>query len=71
MSFVVMAIGAAHSLPPIIGAILSKSKTGTLVGAAIATLIAFASGNPVFVVVDLVGVGLGTWLGLSRIGNGV
>ncbi|WP_157877106.1 hypothetical protein [Cupriavidus taiwanensis] len=36
-----------------------------MIGAAVGTLIAFASGNPAFVFVDLLGLGLGTKLGLS------
>lgn len=69
MSFVVMAIGAAHAIPPIAGAIVTKSKAGTIVGAVIAGFIAFASGNPAFVTADLIGVGIGTWLGLAMVGK--
>ena len=69
MSFVVLAIGAAHALPPIIGGVMSKKKAGTILGSAIALLIAFASGNPAFIAVDLIGVGIGTWLGLSIVGK--
>ena len=69
MSFVVIAIGAAHALPSLIGAAISKTKTGVIVGAAIGCLIGFLSGNPVFIVADLIGVGIGTWVGLSMIGN--
>lgn len=65
MSFSVIAIGAAHALPPVIGAVVSKNKTGVIVGAAIGVGIALLSGNPIFISTDLVGVGLGTWLGLS------
>lgn len=67
MSFVVMAIGAAHSIPPIAGAVITKSKVGTIIGAVIAGFIAFASGNPAFVAADLIGVGIGTWLGFAMV----
>jgi uncharacterized membrane protein YccC len=69
MSFVVLAIAAAHALPPIIGAVLSKTKTGTIIGTVIGCLIAVASGNLAFVAADLIGVGIGTWLGLSIAGS--
>jgi threonine/homoserine/homoserine lactone efflux protein len=67
MSFVVFAIGAAHALPPILGAALGKSKRGVWIGVAIAALIAVASGNPAFVAMDLIGVALGAWMGLSML----
>ncbi len=63
MSLVVVAIAAAHALPPILGAI--KSERGLLIGVIISVLIALVSGNPVFFVMDLFGVALGTWIGLS------
>ena len=65
MSVVFLAIGAAQALPPILGATTVRSKRGLWVGAAIAILIALASGNPAFIVVDLIGVALGAWIGLS------
>jgi hypothetical protein len=65
MSFVVFAIGAAHALPPILGAAMGKSKRGLWIGVAIAVLVALVSGNPAFVVMDLIGVALGAWVGLS------
>lgn len=69
MSFVVLAIGAAHAMPPIIGAVVGKSKSAVWIGAALGGVIAFAWGNPAFVAADLVGLGLGTWLGLSMVRN--
>lgn len=65
MSFVVLAIGAAHALPPILGAAMRKSKRGVWIGVVIAALVALASGNPAFVIMDLIGVALGAWIGLS------
>jgi hypothetical protein len=67
MSFVILAIGAAHAIPPIVGAAIGKSKPGVIVGSVIGGLIAFASGNPAFIAADLIGVGLGTWFGFSMI----
>lgn len=67
MSFVVMAIGVAHAIPPLAGAIITKSKAGTVIGTVIAGFIAFASGNPAFVAADLIGVGIGTWLGITMV----
>lgn len=69
MSFVVIAIGAAHALPPVVGAAVSKTKAGTIIGAAIGVGVALLSGNPAFIAADLVGVGVGTWLGLSMTGT--
>lgn len=69
MSLVVMAIGAAHAIPPIVGAIMTKSKGGAVIGGAIGVFIAFASGNPAFVMADLIGVAIGTWLGFSMVGS--
>lgn len=69
MSFVVIAIGAAHAIPPILGGIFGKSKISVILGAAIGGFIALASGNPAFVAADLIGVGLGTWVGFSIAGS--
>lgn len=69
MSFVVMAIGAAHALPPLIGSVIGKTKTFVIIGACIGALIAILSGNPAFIAADLIGVGIGTWLGLSIVGG--
>lgn len=69
MSFIVIGIGAAHALPPLIGAAISKTKAGVIVGAAIGCLIGVFSGNPAFIAADLLGVGIGTWVGLSVIAN--
>ena len=65
MSFVVLAIAAAHALPPILGATMGTSKSGLWIGVAIAVLVSLISGNPAFVVMDLIGVALGTWVGLA------
>lgn len=65
MSFVVLAIGAAHAIPPVLGATIGKTKAGVIIGAVIAGVIALASGNPAFIAADLVGIGLGVWIGLS------
>lgn len=70
MSLFVLAIAAGHAVPPIVGAILGKSKSAVYIGSGIASVIAIASGNPAFIAADLVGVGLGTWLGLSMLKNG-
>ena len=67
MSFVVLAIGAAHAIPPIVGAVKAKSKVGVIVGAMLAAAIAVATGNPVYIVVDLVGVAVGVWIGLAQV----
>ncbi len=67
MSLVVLGIAAAHALPPIIGGVITKGKGGVIVGAIIGGVIAVASGNPAFIVSDLIGVGVGTWLGFSMV----
>lgn len=65
MSLVVLGIAAAHALPPIVGGVISKGKVGVIVGSIIGGAIAIASGNPVFIVADLIGVAAGTWLGFN------
>lgn len=65
MSFFVLAIAAGHAIPPIIGALAGKSRNAVIVGAVVASAIAIAAGNPVFIIADLVGVAVGTWLGFS------
>ena len=64
MSLFVLAIAATHATPPIIGAMVGKSKVDVYVGAAIGGLLAIASGNPVYTVADLAGVAFGLWIGL-------
>lgn len=68
MSLIVIAIGAAHALPPLIGAMIG-SRTSVFVGAAVAGFIAFFYGNTSFIANDLLGAGIGTWLGFSMIDN--
>ena len=65
MSFVVLSIAAAHSLPPILGAMLGKSKGSLWVGVFVAVFVALISGKLAFVAFDLLGVALGWWVGLS------
>lgn len=65
MSFTIITIGAAHAIPPIIGAVAGKSKKAVIVGTIIGGLIAIATGKPAFAVIDLIGVGIGTWVGLA------
>lgn len=65
MSFAVIAIGTAHAIPPIVGALAGKSKGAVIVGTIFGGLIAIATGNPAYAAIDLLGVGVGTWIGLS------
>lgn len=69
MSLFVLVVAAGHAIPPIIGGVVGKSKSSVIVGALIASAIAIASGSPVFIVADLIGVGLGTWLGFSMVSS--
>jgi len=69
MSLFVLVVAAGHAIPPVIGGVVGKSKKSVIVGAVIACAIAVASGNPMFIVADLIGVGLGTWLGFSMISS--
>lgn len=69
MSLFVLVVAAGHAIPPIIGGVVGKSKNSVIVGAVIACAIAIASGSPAFIVADLVGVGLGTWLGFSMVSS--
>lgn len=64
MSLFVLMIAAGHALPPIAGAIIGKSKVAVFIGSGISCAVAIASGNPAFIVADLVGVAFGTWLSL-------
>lgn len=68
-SLVVIAIGAAHAIPPVLGATWGKTKAAVLFGAAVAVAIGFASGNPAFIAADLFGVALGTWWGFALVGS--
>lgn len=56
-------------LPPIIGGVITKTKAGVIVGAIIGGLISLLAGNSAFIVADFIGVGIGTWLGLSIVGD--
>ncbi len=67
MSFVVLAIGAAHALPPIIGAIVSRNKRGVIAGAIVGGFVALLSGSPIYIVADLVGLAAGIWFSFSVI----
>lgn len=69
MSLFVLFFAAGHAVPPVIGAVVGKSKNSVVVGAVIACAIAIASGSPAFIVADLIGVGLGTWLGFSMVSS--
>lgn len=69
MSLFILVVAAGHAIPPIIGWVVGKSKNSVIVGTVIACAIAIASGNPAFIVADLVGVGLGTWLGFSMVSS--
>lgn len=71
MSFLVLAIATGHAIPPIVGAALGKKKPTVFIGAGIACAIAIASGNPAFIVADLIGVGFGAWVGMSIVEKGV
>jgi hypothetical protein len=65
MSVFVLVVAAGHAIPPVIGSVVGKTKNAVVIGSVIASVIAIASGNPVFIMADLLGVGLGTWLGFS------
>lgn len=69
MSLFVLVVAAGHAIPPIIGGVIGQSKKSVIVGAVIACAIAIASGSPVFIVADLIGVGLGSWLGFTMISS--
>lgn len=69
MSLFVLLIAAVHAIPPILGAVIGKSKNSVLVGALIACAIAVATGSPAFIIPDLLGVGVGAWLGLNIVSN--
>jgi hypothetical protein len=65
MSLIVLGIAAAHALPPIIGGVITNGKGGVMIGAIVGATIAVLSGNPAFMISDLIGVAAGTWLGFT------
>lgn len=69
MSLFVLVVAAGHAIPPIIGATAGKTRDAVIIGAIIGGVIAIISGNPLFIVADLLGVGVGTWLGFSIVGE--
>lgn len=64
MSLFVLLVALAHALPPILGALIIKSKIGVFFGSLIAIIIAVATGNPLFIMMDVIGVVFGTWIGI-------
>lgn len=71
MSFFVLAIAAAHAVPPIVGAVLGRSMQGLIIGIVIGCIIALLGGSLKFIIPDLIGVGLGAWLGYAIIGKDI
>jgi len=69
MSLFVLVVSAGHAIPPIIGGVVGKTKNSVIVGAVIACAIAIASGSSAFIIADLIGVGLGSWLGFSVVSS--
>lgn len=67
MSLIVLAIAAAHALPPIIGGVITRSKGGIIGGAIVGALIGAATGNPVYAVADWCGVAVGTWIAWNTV----
>lgn len=65
MSLFALVIAIAHGLPPILGALIIKSKNGVFWGSLIAVIIAIAAGNPLFIIIDMIGVVFGTWLAIK------
>jgi hypothetical protein len=63
LSVAVVLIGLAHGLPPLIGGLVFKAKWAVVLGAAIALLIAIETGSVRFVVADILGIFVGTWMG--------
>ncbi|MCL2076273.1 MAG: hypothetical protein FWH15_07525 [Betaproteobacteria bacterium] len=63
IGLVALFIGALHALPVVAVAAWSKSKALTVIVAAIMVGIGVATGNIAYLVLDLVGVALGAWIG--------
>lgn len=63
-----IAIAALHCLFPIIGALLGKGR-GLQIGTAVGVIAAPILGSIVFTIPDLIGVGLGYFIGKGLIGN--
>ena len=69
MSTAVLVIAALHAIPPIAGAFIGKSKTAVFIGTGIACVIAVAKGGSAYTAIDLIGAGLGTWIGVSVVNS--
>ena len=69
MSMTVLVIGLAHGVPVALTGRLTRNRMLTLVAAVCMCFVAFAVGGDRYVVLDLIGVGLGTWLGWAVAGK--
>ncbi|HPZ57555.1 hypothetical protein [Ottowia sp.] len=66
MSLTILFIGALHAIPSLIGAFMN-SRLAIIVGAMIGAVIAFAFGSGRYVIFDLVGVGIGTYVAFQMV----
>ena len=67
MSMFVLAVAACHAIPPVVGSVLGKTKVAVYLGSAVGFAIAIAAGAPKYALVDVIGVGVGTWIGISML----
>lgn len=67
MSLTILALAAAHALPPILGAVIGKSRKAVIIGGIIAGFIGLAAGSPAFAMYDLAGAALGIWIGFEMV----
>lgn len=67
MSLFILVAAAGHAIPPILGATVGKTKQAVIIGAVIGGTIGVISGGAAYLVLDLAGVGFGTWIGLKMV----
>lgn len=64
----ILMIALLRSIPIfLIGVVWRKSKSATIITALISGFIAFGTGNPNYLIVDLLSIGIFTWLSISAI----
>ena len=73
MIFSLLLACVAHAVPPVLGAVFTKSKSGVILGGVLAVVIAsvtsFLSAMPLFIGASLAGIFLGLWVGFSLVKN--
>lgn len=73
MIFSLLLTCIAHAVLPVLGAVFTKSKSGVILGGALAAVISvvisFLSATPIFMGASLAGILLGLWVGFALVKN--